>query len=212
MVCHRPLRLSRLSGNTSADSLCSLRFKAAGKVAREPEEAPFGCNACHEPPARLLRRYSHFPSLLEYIAERTVMTAEHVKWSTHLVGGAQLLAELDFPALTQEVRRLKAAQNAQESRFLYQNPDMLIDQKKFDQKLKQNMMMPDESLVSTIVGKKVSYDDFGRIIEDADMRQEKKSGLLDKLDLRTYETLQDLYWWYARQDAFQSMVSGNPLM
>lgn len=139
------------------------------------------------------------------------MTAEHVKWSTHLVGGAHLLAELDFPALTQEARRLKAAQAAEESRFPYLNQGMLIDQRQFDQKLKESAMMPDESLVSTIVGKKVSYDDFGRIVGDADPRKERSS-LPGPLDLRTFETLQDLYWWYARQDAFQSMVSGNPLM
>lgn len=140
------------------------------------------------------------------------MTAEHVKWSTHLVGGAQLLTELDFPSLTQEARRLKAAHAAHESRFAYQNLDMLIDQKQMDQELKANVMMPDEHLVSTIVGKKVSFDDFGKVFEDAEGRHGRRNIKPGKLDLRTYETLQDLYWYYARMDAFQSMVSGNPLM
>lgn len=135
-----------------------------------------------------------------------------MKWSTHLVGGAHLLAELDFRSLTQEARRLKAAQTEQESKFPHHNPHMLIDQKQFNQNLKERAMMPDESLVSTIVGKKISYDDFGRVFEDGDIKQGRRSNLPGKLDLRTYETLQDLYWWYSRQDAFQSIVSGNPLM
>jgi hypothetical protein len=46
------------------------------------------------------------------LAYYEVWTAEHVKWSTHLVGAAQLLTELDFRSLTRETRRLKAEQVA----------------------------------------------------------------------------------------------------
>ncbi|KAF2442723.1 hypothetical protein P171DRAFT_48486 [Karstenula rhodostoma CBS 690.94] len=134
-----------------------------------------------------------------------VMTAEHVKWSTHLVGAAQLLAELDFPSLTREARRLRAAQEAQESGFLADlgssGPMPMID-----------TMMPDEGMVSAIIGKKVSYEDFGRVLEPGHDGQEKRSPLPGKLDLKTFETLQDLQWFYMRHDAFQSMVSGNPLI
>ncbi|KAF2180620.1 hypothetical protein K469DRAFT_692810 [Zopfia rhizophila CBS 207.26] len=137
-----------------------------------------------------------------------VTTAEHGKWSTHLAGACRLLAELDFPSLTQEARRLKVAQTAHEKQFLYQNPDMLIDQKQFEQKLQQSTMMPDEGLVSAIIGKRVSYDDFGRVFEEG----ARRNSMPKKLDLRSYETFQDLYWWYARHDAFQSIVSGNPLI
>ncbi|KAK7188258.1 C6 finger domain-containing protein [Paraphaeosphaeria sporulosa] len=134
-----------------------------------------------------------------------VMTAEHVKWSTHLVGAAQLLSELDFPSLTREARRLRAAQEAQESKFLAglggADPLPTID-----------TMMPDEGMVSAIIGKKVSYEDFGRVLEPGEDGQEKRSPLPGKLDIKTFETLQDLQWFYMRHDAFQSMVSGNPLI
>ncbi|KAF2824471.1 hypothetical protein CC86DRAFT_384095 [Ophiobolus disseminans] len=146
------------------------------------------------------------------LAYYEVWTAEHVKWSTHLVGAAQLLTELDFRSLTREARRLKAAQTAQERQFPYQNPEMLIDQTYFNQRLKESAMMPDESLVSTIVGRQVIYDEFGMILEDNGARHEKKTRLLEKLDLQGFETLQDLYWWYARHDAYQSVISGNPLI
>ncbi|KAF2113303.1 hypothetical protein BDV96DRAFT_120946 [Lophiotrema nucula] len=141
-----------------------------------------------------------------------VMTAEHVKWSTHLVGAAQLLAEFDFRSLTQEARRLRALQTQQEEMFPYQNPGMLIDQRQYEQKLKETTMMPDEGLVSTIVGKKVNYDDFGRVFEEDTGRPSSKKGPSGKLDLRSYEVLQDLYWWCARQDAYQSIISGNRLI
>ena len=146
------------------------------------------------------------------LAYYEVWTAEHSKWSTHLVGAAQLITELDFRSLTREARRLRAAQTAQERQFPYQNPEMLIDQRQFDQRLKDRAMMPDESLVSTIIGKKVSYDDFGMILEDNGARQEVRPTLPGQLDLRSYETLQDLYWYYTRHDMYQSIVSGRPLM
>lgn len=142
----------------------------------------------------------------------SVMSAEHVKWGTHLVGSAQLIAELDFPSLTQEARRLKAAKTARESNFPYQNPNMLIDQKQLDQSLRDSVMMPDEKLISTILGQTVSYEDHGKVIEDVDMNQDRRRRFHGKLDLPTFGTLEDLYWFYLRQDAFQSMVSGNRLM
>jgi hypothetical protein len=146
------------------------------------------------------------------LAYYEVWTADPVKWSTHLVGAAQLLTELDFRSLTREARRLKAARTAEERQFPYQNPELLIDQKHFNKRLEERAMMPDENLVSTIIGKKVNYDDFGMIVEENGARYEKRTNMSDKLDLQCYETYQDLYWWYTRHDAFQSMVSGNPLM
>jgi hypothetical protein len=146
------------------------------------------------------------------LAYYEVWTAEHTKWSTHLVGAAQLLTELDLRSLTREARRLKAAHTAEERQFPNQNPEMLIDQKLFNKRLEERAMVPDENLVSTITGRKVKYDDFGMIVEENGARYEKKANLSEKLDLQGFETLQDLYWWYARHDAFQSMISGNSLM
>ena len=89
---------------------------------------------------------------------------------------------------------------------------MLIDQRQFEQRLNESAMMPDEGLVSTIVGKKVSYEDFGMVFEENGARQETGSSLPGVLDLRNFETLQDLYWYRARHDMYQSIVSGKPLM
>lgn len=141
-----------------------------------------------------------------------VWTAEHTKWSTHLVGAAQLLTELDFRSLTREARRLKAAQLAEEREYPRQNPEILIDQDQFNKHLREKDLKPDESLVSTIIGKQVSYDDFGMIIEENGARQDARTRLSGDFDMRSFETLQDLYWWYCRHDMWQSCVSGNPLM
>ena len=189
----------------------SLRSETPGKKSWKPQKASHHHDSRHKSSPRLLRRFESSPSVKTTLTV-LVMSAEHVKWGTHLVGSAQLVAELDFPSLTQEARRMRAAKTARESNFPYQNPNMLIDQKQLDQSLKDGIMMPDEKIISIIVGQTVSYDDYGKVFEDVDMNQDKKRGFQGKLDARTFGTLEDLYWFYLRQDAFQSMVSGNPLM
>jgi hypothetical protein len=141
-----------------------------------------------------------------------VWTAEHTKWSTHLVGAAQLLTELDFRSLTRDGRRLKAAQIAEERQYPHRNPGIILDQDQFEEYPRQKDLDPDENLVSTIIGKRVSYDDYGMIVEDNGTRPDTKTRLPGDFDLRSFETLQDLYWWYCRHDMWQSCVSGNPLM
>lgn len=89
---------------------------------------------------------------------------------------------------------------------------MIIDQEQFNKKLQQSDLKPDENLVSTIIGKQVSYDDFGMVVEDNGARQDAKTNLPGNFDMRSFETFQDLYWWYCRHDMWQSCVSGNPLM
>ena len=133
------------------------------------------------------------------------MTAEHVKWSTHLVGAAQLLLEFDFASLTEEAQRLRVAQEAQE-----RNSFLTFDQ--CETSPVEHTPIPDEALVSQIMGEKIVYNGYGQILDCKDSRNERKPHLSGKLDLKTFETLQDLQWFYMRHDAFQSMVSGNPLM
>ncbi|KAH7382487.1 hypothetical protein DE146DRAFT_681522 [Phaeosphaeria sp. MPI-PUGE-AT-0046c] len=143
------------------------------------------------------------------LAYYEVWTAEHLKWSTHLVGAAQLLIELDFRALSQEARRCKASQLAEERQASYQQPEIFVDQKRLSQAFIERSLAPDADVVSTITGNAVDYDDFGFEREQYRTKHERKTNIPEKLDLQTFDTLQDLYWWYIRHDAFQSMVTGN---
>ncbi len=63
----------------------------------------------------------------------------------------------------------------------------------------------DERVVSEMAGKEVRYDDYGHIVT-------QRSKKPPELDLNRFEILRDLYWWYLKQDAYQSIVSGNPLL
>ncbi|KXT10460.1 hypothetical protein AC579_1844 [Pseudocercospora musae] len=135
-----------------------------------------------------------------------VMTADHMKWNTHLAGAKQLFVETDFVKMTQEFRRLKiqraATCHARMERS-YGSPaspeafsrDDLLDQ------------IPDidERLVSEMVGREVRYGGYGRV-------EAPPSAIPPELDLSKFEILKDLYWWYCKQDVYQSIVSGNALL
>lgn len=132
-----------------------------------------------------------------------IMTADHMKWNTHLAGAKQLFVETDFVRMTREFRRLKAERAAkhnlgQKRRFSSEEPysqDSLLDQ------------IPDisERLVSEMVGRAVRYDGHGSVELPA-------SAIPPELDLTKFEMLKDLYWWYCKQDVYQSIVSGNDLL
>ncbi|OCL05185.1 hypothetical protein AOQ84DRAFT_323304, partial [Glonium stellatum] len=140
-----------------------------------------------------------------------VMTADHLKWSSHLVGAKQLLVEIDYRGMTKQSKRMKAEQAAYEQMFPYQNPNMLMQQRQLSSGFKEVIMLPDEGLVSTLIGRKLRYDEAGRVIGDfEDLRP--SDSIPPALDLSKYELFQDLYWWYCRQDAFQSIISGNRLL
>ncbi|KAF2805486.1 uncharacterized protein BDZ99DRAFT_574414 [Mytilinidion resinicola] len=141
-----------------------------------------------------------------------VFAADHVKWSSHLTGAKLLVVETDFRGMTAEARRIKAEQAAYESSFAYQNPEMLMSQRKLSQGIKDLSSSPDENLVSTIIGRKLTYDDFSRVTDYDDQPRGPSTGIPKQLDLSKYEMFQDLYWWYCRMDAFQSIVSGNKLI
>ena len=129
-----------------------------------------------------------------------VMTADHRQWNMHLSGSKQLFAETDFASLTRQFRQMKSARAARwhlgrEDVFTSPNLDPQDD-------ILDQIDDVDERVISRLVGRAVRYDDHGWITP--------QSGLPPQLNLSNFGLLKDLYWWYIKQDAFQSIISGNP--
>ena len=129
-----------------------------------------------------------------------IMTADHAKWNTHLSGSKQLFVDTDFSTMTKQFIRMKAERagrrlGKRKFSVIVQEQDEILDQ----------THEVDERVVSDLSGKEVKYESYGQIMTvDHAIPQE--------LDVRKFEILRDLYWWYLKQDAYQSIVSGNPLM
>ena len=132
-----------------------------------------------------------------------IMTADHLKWNMHLTGSKQLFLETDFVTMARQFKRMKAERQSRQNGARRRN-SVPQDVSPQDEILDQ-IYDVDERVVSEFAGKEVRYDDHGQILT-------QKSTMPPKLDLTQFEILRDLYWWYLKQDAYQSIVSGNPLL
>jgi hypothetical protein len=139
-----------------------------------------------------------------------VMSAETSKWNIHLSGARVLVMEIDFAGKTRKIRALRAqAKNrlaqldpSQQSEYMQYSgiPESLLPDSDWD---------IDEDLVSTFTGYQVRYDYQYQMNISQPMYENLE---FTTKDVELYKMQADLYWWYCKQDIFQSMISGNRLL
>jgi hypothetical protein len=138
-----------------------------------------------------------------------ILTADHLKWSSHLAGAKQLLQAIPFKRMAREARRLKAQQLTQKDPYaLYEGDQWGASS---DPSLGDISATIDESLISNLMGRQVRVEHFGHVSDDEEDGIDS-GGYSSPFDLQKYELYQDLYWWYARQDVYQAILSGNRLL
>jgi hypothetical protein len=138
-----------------------------------------------------------------------VMASDHSRWNVHLAGEKVLVMEIDFATTTRTIRnmRLRARQNvAGRPAMSYEEwlhfvgiPESLLDDKDWEM---------DEALISDLTGYHVAYD---RQYQPNYPPRDELPDLTAK-EVDDFKIKSDLYWWYCKQDVFQSMVSGDPLL
>jgi hypothetical protein len=140
------------------------------------------------------------------------MTAEHSKWSSHLAGARQLLMEVDFKGITGQIQQAKARGRAEIRKAGY-NPYHGFGQGQQPPSGWDGLHMPDvdESLISHLMGWRVSYRQLGQILDDDPANVGRKGRLTEK-DIESYKTHCDLFWWFCKHDVLQSIISGNNLL
>ncbi len=69
----------------------------------------------------------------------------------------------------------------------------------------------DENLVSTLMGYRTRYNEYGQVVEATELPSHYHIPLTSK-DVEKFEIQCDLFWWYAKQDMYQSLISGNRLL
>ena len=145
-----------------------------------------------------------------------LMSADHQKWSSHLLGARQLLKEIDFVGMTKYSRN-KRTQHQKAQRTNLYHPELalgIFETHGNDEAYGREDSIQDdvnENLVGMIMGKTLRYDQHGHVLDDfrtpANEYRDFTHG-----ELETYESQRDLFWWYCKQDAFQSILSGNRLL
>ena len=124
-----------------------------------------------------------------------ILTADHMKWSTHLSGARHLIMETNFRGMTDELRRRSRTSSAdyshQPTSALHEQPPDSL----------HNLCDADEPLVEQVMGFRVGPS------PEQDQRHRHVNA-----DVEYYATRQDLFWWYCKQDAYHSVISGNDLL
>lgn len=137
--------------------------------------------------------------------------ADHVKWNSHLAGARQLVVETDYTGMSKQLRRLKmehTARQQQQSSFQYQPGDFpMTSGWSAQDALLDQVYDIDSHVVSMLAGQSVNYEEHGHVIKEHEVNEPPQ-----ELDIPRFEILKDLFWLYCKQDVYQSLISGNPLL
>lgn len=130
-----------------------------------------------------------------------IWTADHAKWSSHLKGAGQLLTECGIRGIYNRLR----ADNLSGRIDLSNLGGPSVDT---DRKLDQ-MFNIDTELLHALTGLTVDFT----VVKSEDGGESHPISMDHSgIDLSSFDTLRNLYWWYKKQDIIQSIVSGNDIM
>lgn len=142
-----------------------------------------------------------------------VTTAEHNKWNSHLAGARELILEIDFAGMTKRINAYKAETDMirKGGMYSYGYERRYDNQRRMSFDILRTDKEIDENLVSILMGYRTRYDEYGQITEMSEPPSHYHLPLTPK-DVENFEIQCDLYWWYAKQDMYQSLISGNRLL
>lgn len=143
-----------------------------------------------------------------------VCTAEHSKWNSHLAGARELMANIDFLGTTRrikEYKRLEKMRTQHEYNYeLDQDTYDLYQTQTYHDSYGSNDFNIDDNLISIIMGRHIRYDRYGTVIDETQAPTPAKP--ITPKEIEMFEMQCDLFWWYAKQDTYQSVISGNRLL
>ena len=145
-------------------------------------------------------------------------TGEHSKWNSHLTGARQLLMEIDFKGTTKQLREYKSQTEAAWKTGSWPLSQELLgyESSYTGRRLSSDVLLEketsvDERVVGQIMGWRIRYDQYGHIVDDIEGSEPPQKPITPK-DIETYRLQADLFWWYCKQDVYQSIISSNPLL
>jgi Fungal specific transcription factor domain len=146
-----------------------------------------------------------------------VIAGEHSKWNSHLLGAKQLLQEIDFTGMTGWLKFTKAQEKsfAFEETYPTSSTSLALSYARHKVLPKQILEAEDgvdEYLISKLMGRNVSGNSsrVDKRVDHGSAHYRRKAFTVKELE--DFQVRQDLYWWYCKQDVFQSILSGNRLL
>ncbi|KAL9636002.1 MAG: hypothetical protein Q9164_003104 [Protoblastenia rupestris] len=144
-----------------------------------------------------------------------VTTAEHNKWNSHLSGARELVTDIPFAKLTKRAEAYRRRQEEAEANAYQRQNDhgsSHFPSRRVSGSLSSRLERQlDRGLISTIMGWETNYDNSGEVL-DANWSSLDSEEPITLREVEEYEVSLDLFWWYAKQDMYQSVISGNRLL
>ncbi|KAI4251273.1 MAG: hypothetical protein LQ352_004951 [Teloschistes flavicans] len=142
-----------------------------------------------------------------------VTTAEHNKWNSHLAGARELILEIDFVGMTERINAYKAETKATAKGNIYDYRQVQHDrgQRRMSFDILRTDKEIDETLINILIGFKTKFNEYGHVIDPSEPNSYNLRPLSPK-EVENFEIQCDLFWWYAKQDMYQSLISGNRLL
>jgi hypothetical protein len=137
-----------------------------------------------------------------------VMSNGHVNWTKHLMGSLQLIKQIDYKSMVERTRYiLQSSQSDPVTADIAWNKlqDCGHNFRPHEQ--------VDSKLISTLVGREVANNGPRKISDDPANQWliQSMAANMSRNDIDDFQLKCDLYWWFAKQDVFQSMLSRTPL-
>ena len=124
--------------------------------------------------------------------------------------------EIDFVGMTNRINAWKrTAQANEDKRHLSGYTNAFAQpfvQHNRHYAFSESDQMLDENLISVFMGWKTRYNEYGQIIEGDAAPMPQSTKPVSQKEIDDYEAHCDLFWWYAKQDMYQSIISGNRLL
>jgi hypothetical protein len=206
MLALGALHISKLQGGTTTVSSLKHYHLALRRVARQVSL-----------PAKRGEVATLAATLLLGLWE--VMATEHSKWNSHLLGARQLLDEYDFAGMTKRIKQLRIYKDTQRRQWHRPESDASVAPMQSDSVRKvaeeasfASIQDIDEDLVGIFMGQAIRYDGLGVVKIETDDPAGGVEPELTRHDVEDYEVRRDLFWWFAKQDMYQSLLSGNRLL
>lgn len=141
-----------------------------------------------------------------------VLSGDHSRWNLHLSGATGLVLEHDFAALARTARRMR---NGAKARINQWTAQFALTEENYARVAGIPLVLLDDidwevdtALVSRLTGIRVDYDHQFQ----PNFTSTQISADLTEKDIDDFKMKMDLRWYYCKQDIFQSMVSGDPLL
>lgn len=136
-----------------------------------------------------------------------IMTAEHTRWSTHLVGARQLILENDYPKMSRQLLKVTQLQFTRHAQTTANFQNVLgKSQSNHNWSGWSTSSVLNMPLIAQLAGGAPGYAVTG------DLGQPTQEARPSQQEIATFMQYQDLFWWYARQDMIHSLISGAGLL